>query len=196
MGDQKIIYPVGDSHAWHVWLKIPEAAPNTVGPMTMYHFGTYKPMMLSAIPSDAIVCFCWGEIDCRCHVFKHPPAVECINELVRKYRDAISENVVGREKKKVWVYNVVPPPIRDPGTNPLFPENPAFPFLGTDEQRLSYVKLMNELLRKMCYIEGWTFVNIYDKYADAQGFLNMAMSDGHVHLADEVPLKEFIRANT
>lgn len=192
VGNKKRIYTIGDSHAWHCWLKIAEVEPYTAGPMTMYTFGLHKPIMTEKVPLDAIVCFCWGEIDCRCHVFKRSPWHLCIEDLVENYLLAIKKNVEGRDPKNVWIYNVVPPPRRDPPASALNPENPGFPFLGSDQQRLSFVKQMNNLLRKSPY----TFVDVYDKYADSEGFLNMEMSDGHVHVADEKPLKEWIDAHT
>jgi len=190
MGDQKIIYPVGDSHAWHCWLKIPEASTYTVGPMTLYHFGLYKPVVTDLIPKDKIVVFCWGEIDCRCHVYMHLPSIPCINNLVKNYREAIKVNTIGRDPGKVWVYNVVPPAKE----HPL--DNPGFPFLGTGEERLSYAQYMNETLSRMCHVEGWTFVDVYKFYSDKEGFLIPGMSDDQVHVSDPKPLQEFVNAHT
>ena len=176
MGDKKTIYTIGDSHAWHCWLKIKNTATYTAGPMTMFHFGNYKPIMTGKIPKDGIVCFCWGEIDCRCHVFKHPPFDQCVEALIANYLEAIKANVEGRDPKDVWIYNVVPPPRRDPPLTHLSPENPGYPFLGTDQERLSFAKRMNDLLRKSPY----TFVDVYDKYADKDGFLILDLSLIHI----------------
>lgn len=190
MGDEKKIYPVGDSHAWHCWLKIPTASTYTVGPMTLYHFGSQKPIVTEAIPLDKIVVFCWGEIDCRCHVNKHLPAIPCIDELVANYREAIKANIVGRDPSKIWVYNVVPP-AKD---HPL--DNPGFPFLGTGEERRSYALYMNNRIRTMCAEEGWKFVDLYAFYSDSEGFLIPSMSDDQVHVSDPKPLQEWVNANS
>lgn len=181
MVGKPLIYTVGDSHCWHTWLKIPGVVTKTIGPMTLYRFGIDKPFVLDGIPEDATVCFCWGEIDCRCHINKHQPWKKTIEGLVERYIEAIRVNI---KRHKVLIFNVVPPP-RKADT----PENPGFPFVGTDEERLSYVRYTNELLRKSQYI----FVDIYDKYADADGFLRKDMSDGHVHIADERPLIEWLK---
>ena len=154
----------------------------------MFSFGRDKPIVTSAIPLDAIVCFCWGEIDCRCHVFNHPPWTVCIDNLVDNYLKAIEANIVGRKKEDVWIFNVVPAPKR----NKVPSENPGFPFCGSDEERRGFVRHMNHKLSQSPY----TFVDIHEKYEDKEGYLNMAMSDGHVHLADEKPLKEWIDAHT
>jgi len=178
------IYTVGDSHCWHAWLKVPGVVTMTRGPMTMYRFGQSKPIVLDEVPDGSIVIFCWGEIDCRCHVNKYQPWKDTIENLVKSYIEAIRHNVEDHGHiKKTFIFNVVPPP-RKGNT----PENPGFPFLGTDEERLSYVKYMNELLRKGEY----PLIDVYDKYADVEGFLKKELSDGHVHIADEKPLKEFI----
>jgi len=181
MVGNKVIYTVGDSHCWHAWLKIPGVITRGMGPMTMYHFGLSRVNVVEGIPEDAIVCFCWGEIDCRCHVHKYQPWQETIDKLVENYLYTIGLNA--KTHKNVWIYNVVPPP-RKAKT----PENPGFPFLGTDEERLAYVKYMNEKLKQ----GGYPFVDIYDKLCDQDGFLIAEKSDGHVHIADEKPLIEWI----
>ena len=191
MGVQKIIHTMGDSHAWHCWLRIRDTVPFTPGPMTLYHFGIHKPVMTKEIPLDHIVVFAYGEIDCRCHVHKHPPFDECIDQLVSNYKLALDANAVGRDPKKVWINYVVPPPRRD-GLPKAEKENPMFPFLGSDQERLSFVKRMNEGLRKLPY----TFLDLYDKYADKDGFLNPAMSDDQCHVSDPKPLQEWVDAHT
>jgi hypothetical protein len=47
---------------------------------------------------------------------------------------------------------------------------------------------MNQRLREGPY----PFVDIYDQYADPEGFLRMELSDGVVHIADEKPLIKYI----
>lgn len=178
MEAKPLIYTVGDSHAWHAWLKIPFVKTGSYGPMTMYRFGKDRPIVTDSIPDDVIVCFCWGEIDCRCHVNKYQPWKKTIDHLVENYIDAIKENT--KRFNDVWIFNVVPPPRREDSAF----ENPGFPFVGTNEERLDSVRYMNNRLRS----SGFVFVDVYDKYCDAEGFLRMDMSDNHVHIADEKPL--------
>jgi hypothetical protein len=179
-----MIYTIGDSHAWHGWLKIPDVVTNERGPMLMHSIGAEVNQRNHAesFPSDAIVCFCWGEIDCRCHVHKYQPWKETIDKLVEDYFKTIS--YTKKTHKNIWVFNVMPPPRRS-----MVTENPGFPFLGSDDERLAYVKYMNEKLRQSEY----TFVDIYDRYADKDGFLlPFPMSDNHVHIEDEKPLLEWV----
>ena len=181
MSNRPTIFTVGDSHAWHAWLKIPGVVTGTVGPMLMYSFGRDKPLLTQHIPLDAIICFCWGEIDCRCHVYKYQPWQDTVDSLVKNYFEAIEANVEGRDSKLIWIYNVVPP-IRNAG------ESPNFPFLGTLEERIEYVGYMNNLLRKSKY----TFVDIYDACSTSEGYMKSEDSDMHVHLENEKYIKEWL----
>lgn len=179
-----IIYTMGDSHAWHCWLNIDGVADHTVGPMTLYRFGDSKPILVKKIPDGVIICFCYGEIDCRCHVHKHPPWEKTVEDLVKNYLDAIDKNVKDRNFADVWIFNVVPPPRRDHRVC----HDKSFPFLGTDLERLRYVTRMNNLLGESKY----RFVDVYDHYCDEDGFMIHNKSDGHVHIKETRPLKVWI----
>lgn len=180
-----MIHTIGDSHCWHGWLKIPGVEYHVHGPMTMFSFGQTMPPVVYEIPEDDVIIFCWGEIDCRCRVNKHEPNwKENIDMIVEGYGKAIEANT--QRHKKAFVYNVVPPPRK--GT---VPENPGFPLLGSDSERLSYVRYMNEKLREL----PWGFVDVYDDYSDEEGFLKMGLSDGHVHISDPLYLIKWIDKN-
>jgi len=179
-----MIYTIGDSHCWHAWLKIPGVITRTCGPMTMHSLGLSKPILVKDIPIDAGIVFCWGEIDCRCHVHKYQPWQNTIDILVKNYLDTIRLNAA--VNKNILIYNVVPPPRRS-----LASENAGFPFLGSDIERLDYVKYMNKKLSESEFV----FIDVYDKYADSEGFLNMSLSDNHVHIENEVYLAEWLNKN-
>lgn len=175
------IHTVGDSHAWHAWLKIPGITIHQLGPMTMYRVGRDLPIVVDGIPKDAIVIFCWGEIDCRCHVYNFPPWPETIDAMVRSYLSVVDQNA--KITPNIWLFNVVPPPRKA-----FTPENPDFPFLGSDEERFGFVRRVNDRLRG----SGYPFIDVYDQYCDKDGFLLMDKSDGHVHIKDEQPLIDWI----
>lgn len=179
-----MIYTIGDSHSWHAWLKVPGVITKTMGPMLMHTLGVSKPILVNDIPKDASIIFCWGEIDCRCHVHKYQPWVDTIDLLVSNYIETIRLNA--KINPNISIFNVVPPP-RKKNT----PENPGFPFLGSDEERKFYVQYMNKRLSE----SEFTFINVYDKYCDNEGFLNMDLSDGHVHIANEKYLVEWLDKN-
>lgn len=176
-----LIYTVGDSHAWHAWLNIPGVKTNTVGPMLMHTFGKQNADVVRNFPKDVIVCFCWGEIDCRCHVHKHQPWTETVDRLAKAYLDTIRQTAQGF--KDVWIFNIVPPPRK--GT---IVESEGFPLVGTDEERLAYARRLNDRLRE----SEFPFIDVYDQYADKDGFMRMEMSDGNVHVKDTAPIVDWI----
>lgn len=176
------IHSIGDSHSWHAWCKIPGAIVRTLGPMTMHGFGTGKPIVVHNIPENDIAILSWGEIDCRCHVFKHPPYKECIDKLVNDYVIGIEMNQ--QLHKNIWLNNVTPPIRRTKD----IPNSPSFPFLGSNEERLSYVLYMNKKLKET----GYPFLETYWQYADKDGFLNMKKSDGFVHIAEPQGIMDYL----
>ena len=184
IGQINTIYTIGDSHCWHAWLKVPNVITKTMGPMTMHSLGLSKPLLIKDLPKDSPIVFCWGEIDCRCHVHKYQPWKETIDVLVKNYIDTITLNA--KINKNILIFNVIPPPRKKTAQ-----ESSGFPFLGTDEERLSYVKYMNKLLSESEY----PFIDVYDKYSESDGFLKMELSDYHVHVEDEKYLIEWINNN-
>jgi len=182
------IYTVGDSHGWHAWLKIPNVSTSYIrGPMTMHSFGQLMngPLnrsFLESIPLDGIICFSLGEIDCRCHVHRFQPWQATIDKLVEDYISAIDNCIYDRNPKRIWIYFVVPP-IRE-----IAAENPYFPFVGTLEERIAYVKYMNKKLKESKY----TFIDLYDKYSNEDGSMIYADSDANVHIENPEHIIEWI----
>ena len=135
--------------------------------------------------NDDTVIFCFGEIDCRCHVHKHVTTEksyrEIIENLVQEYIKAIeiSVNTSGLTFKNVCIFNVVPP-VQRHNTG----ENPEYPYLGSDEDRKGYVLYFNSLLKSHCSIKQFVYFDVYDKYCDINGFLRKDLSDGNVHITD------------
>ena len=158
-----------------------------LGPKLMYSFAT-KTFEVCNIKTECygvkendIVIFCFGEIDCRCHVHKHINSQNSyqsiITQLVDKYFAAIRQNVKQFNNLFVCVYNVVPP---------LYTTSKGdseFPFLGTNEQRREYHKYMNKELKRMCKLHNYYFFDIYDKSCNRQGFIEPSYTDScGVHL--------------
>lgn len=191
------IHTVGDSHSANGWSNI---ISHHLGPVLCYSFGKKK-LDLFDIRSfnmkdgDTLV-FCLGEIDCRCHVNKHISDTvtyqDVIDEIIVNYFETIKLHleVAQINLKHVCVYNV-PPPIERHNTW----ENPEFPYLGTDEERRQYALYFNSKLKEKCFENGYVFFNIYDKYADDNGYLFKSMSDNNVHIADGRYIIQFIEEN-
>ena len=188
------IITFGDSHSMFGWPKY--IINHHIGPRLAYSFGRDKLKFLDLTQYDIDegdhIIFCFGEIDCRCHVNKrHDNYTHNISNILYNYVDAIEQNLVKLDKHvNVWLYNVVPPAIK--GT---FWENPDQPLIGTDAQRKEYVQCFNKGLALHCILKGWKFFNIYDKYTNHNGMLNPELSDGNVHIKDGKYIEEFIKTH-
>lgn len=198
------IHTFGDSHCSKSisgWKDCREISSHWLGPVLCYSFGmeTLQRCDISQyVKSGDTVIFCFGEIDCRCHVYKHITQEKSyqniIDGIIDKYFDAIKLNIKKCNRYniniKICVYNVVPPSRKN-----TVPNNSQYPFLGTDEERKSYVLYFNKKLKEKCSESGFVFFDVYDKYADKDGFLNMDLSDKSVHIYDGKFLQKFIDEN-
>ena len=194
------IHTVGDSHAgdrysWNGWPL--SVVSHHLGSILCYSFGM-DPVGRCDIRSiglqeDDTLIFCMGEIDCRCHVHKYVNSETTyqtiIDGIIDRYFKAIQMSVgsLDVKLKHVCVYNVVPPIVK--GT---VAENPMFPYLGGDEERRAYTLYFNDKIKEKCVEYGFVFFDVYDKYTDANGFLNHELSDKIVHLKDGQYIKEFL----
>ncbi len=193
------IHVFGDSHASDKisgWKDCLDIESHYLGPILCYSFGQEKRKRLDInkydIKDDDIVLFCFGEIDCRCHVHKYitpqQDYKEIINQVIHNYILAIKENIRNckAKLKYVYVYNVVPPVRKE-----SIRQHKKYPHLGSDQERQKYVLYFNQKLQEVCD-DNIRFFNIYDKYVDKDGFLNPELSDGSVHIFDGKYLQEFI----
>ena len=145
--------------------------------------------------NDSVI-FCFGEIDCRCHVHKHitnNKTYEMImDEIINNYIDAIKINIdhCHVKLKNICIYNVVPT-VEKHNTK----ENPQYPYVGTNEERQSYVLYFNQCLKHKCLEKNWIFFDIYNFYIDSNGFLKKELSDGNVHIKNGIFLQKFIDNN-
>ncbi|MEY5006597.1 MAG: hypothetical protein RI969_1685 [Verrucomicrobiota bacterium] len=194
-GDGFAIHTIGDSHGGGVsglsgaFDLVGEVTPHHLGPRLMHSIGREGLDMRKqgVRDGDTVIC-CFGEIDCRCHVHKFGPDYrKTIAATVERYVQALLANLERLPRLRLCVYNI-PPPIRKAGK----PENPEYPYLGTDEERRAYVTCMNELLADQCARHGLIFVDVASEYADEHGFLRDSQSDGNVHIADPEPLRRFL----
>jgi len=191
------IYTVGDSHAINGFngYKV-----HHLGPILCYSFGKDKLKRCDIskfnMQNNDTIIFCFGEIDCRCHIHKHITKdntyQDIINLIVDNYFEAIELNISNLEikLKNVCVYNVVPP-VQKHNTH----ENLEYPYLGTDEERKKYVLYFNKKLKQKCIEKKLCFFDVYDFYKDNNGFLKKDLSDGNVHIRDSKYINLFIEEN-
>jgi len=192
-------HTIGDSHAKYPWCYIPGIEVHHLGPMLCHTVGKHKHDLVNGMnisregvkPGDT-VCFCFGEIDCRCHVHKFVTAnrtyKQVIDDIVKDYFISLMENEKLVSGVRMVVYNVVPPPRKANS-----PEDQDYPYRGSDDDRSVYARYFNEVYDWHCKELGWTFVNVYDRYADTEGFLSKTYSDGHVHIANPVFIVEAVK---
>ena len=191
------IHTTGDSHSYHGWSEIIQ---HHLGPVLCYSFGKEKLNKcdirnFNIKDGDSIV-FCFGEIDCRCHIHKHITDTttykEIINNIVNNYFEAIELNVFTSQikLKNICVYNVVPP-IQKYNTI----ENSEYPFLGTDKERKNYTLYFNKKLKKKCIEKEYIFFDVYNNYIDENGFLRKDLSDSTVHIGNGIYINNFINKN-
>jgi hypothetical protein len=174
------ITTIGDSHGWHGWLKIPGVEVLTRGPMTMHSVGRDQIVYTKGLPYETPVVFSWGEVDCRCHIHNHQPWKETIERVVREYIKTVLLNAA--HVRQIWLFNISPPP-RVEDCKETY-DGVGFPFVGSNEDRLKYVRYMNELLGR----SPFPLIDVYESYCDSDGF----MADGNVHISNEKPIMAWI----
>ena len=201
------LHTFGDSHSYSGWEEIHhknlipglDISLHLLGPKLMYSFGRDKLDLLNirnhGVQEGDIVAFCFGEIDCRCHIykFKHLEYQKVIKEIVDNYIDAIKVNVEQYQNLITCVYNVVPPSRKDDIWKEPRWRNYDFPHLGTDEERRDYHQYINKCLKKRCEEVGYIFVDIYEHHENENGFITN--SDGTLHVGTGKFLRQFLLDN-
>jgi len=190
-----VIHTFGDSHANFGWGD--DIKKHNINSSLCYTFGKKKLQRIDIrkfnVKNNDTIIFSLGEIDCRCHIYKHITQDNTyqmiIDEIINDYIEAIQINVkVSNIKlKNVCIYNV-PPPVHRYNTF----ENQEVPFLGTDEERKQYILYFNKILQQKCKAHNFTFFDVYNHYVDAEGFLCKELSDGGVHIKKGVYIQNFI----
>lgn len=188
------IHTVGDSHSLFGWkdLKKVPVKINHLGPRLMYTFGTsagsiVDESIIRTLSLHDLLVFCFGEIDCRCHIHKHVSSEVSYHTIIEQIVDSYIAGILNLRTKysleaiKIAAYSVVPPIRRIHGV-----ENTSFPFLGNDTDRLNYQQYMNMILRKKCIDNNVIFFDVTGYYADSEGFLIKELSDNICHINGEL----------
>jgi len=192
------LHIVGDSHAINGWkFSLPnlQINCNELGPFTMSRFGLEKLNLLNitakGVNEGDVVCFSFGEIDCRMHLTKPQNFKiykELVEELVIRYFEAIKMNVDQYKNLITLVFNIVPTSRIEQLQNY---NNSDFPHLGSNEERKIIRLYMNRKLKEYCEKYNYIFLDVYDKYCDKEGFLDPELSDKYaVHIGNPIYTKE------
>ncbi len=192
-----IIHTFGDSHSEFGWKYLgPNIQIHHLGPKLCFSFGRDK-LSLCNITShvkegDSVV-FCFGEIDCRCHVNRYTTKMGdyklVIDDIIKKYIEAIELNIKDYKNINIIIYNVVPPEkghTNNIDNDRLGSENVFHHYMGSDEDRQHYHIYFNEQLEIECKKRNYKFLNVYKDYSTEEGFLNTEYSDKSIHIQNPI----------
>lgn len=175
------IHVIGDSHSIE-FSQIPGCTVHWLGPITMHRVGRdgFSAIHLPTlgVQDHQIAIFSFGEIDVRCHIGKirdqyNQDINEVIEILATQYIHTILRNRALYENLTCIVYSVTPPTVSS---------NPDYPIYGPLEDRVAISKKLNNRLACLCKQTNIEFLDVYDDYANPDGTLNNALSDGSVHI--------------
>ncbi len=141
---------------------------------------------LQNIINNDIVIYQFGEIDCRCHIGKQLLLSReldiIINELIDNYILSIKNNIDKLTNIHIIVC-CIPPPMNQQYYESIHgPITHNFPFVGTNDERIKYTKLVNEKLEIYCNQNNFYFLNYYDHYENSDKLLKIDLSDNCCHI--------------
>jgi hypothetical protein len=183
-----MIFIYGDSHARFSFKNLNlECINRQCDNITMFRIGRDNIIInfnKEEHDDDSILCFTYGEIDCRCHIQRQinngRNEDDIIHELVNKYFETIKNNV--NKYKKIIIVGIIPPTRQCDYENIHGPILHEYPFVGTNEDRVRYTKKTNETIQKLCQEYDYIYFNPYYFYTRDDGTLKYELSDSCVHL--------------
>lgn len=200
-----MIYLYGDSHANKGFQNLPFPFQNRhCASITMFRVGRDN-MIINHNPQEVndkdTVLLAYGEVDCRCHIQRQINSGrnedDVICELISNYFRTIRNNI--HPQAKVVIVSIIPTTKQSELESIHGPITHAFPFVGTDEERVRYTVKMNHLLEKNANQNGYYFFSPYAHCTNPDGTLCFEMSDTCGHLKDATLLLEqfvqFAKAN-
>lgn len=159
------------------------------GSLTMHRIGRDRELLHfrpEFNDEQNIFILCYGEIDNRCHIHRQVltgrDPEEVVNTLVDEYFKTIAHVIT--KYKAIIVCSIVPPARQSDYEAVNGPIQHEFPFVGTDEERVSYCRMLNARIEKNCQAYGYFFLNYTDFYAREDGTLRFEISDKRVHIQE------------
>jgi len=183
-----MLFIYGDSHADFTFRNIKVPHRNHFHhSITMHRIGrdnTIVNFNREDHDENSIICFVYGEIDCRCHIGQQINRGRNEDDIIRILVDTYLNTIYNNTKlyKSILVFAVVPPTQQKDYENINGPIQHEFPFVGTDEDRVRFTKKMNTLLEIKCSEYKYIFINPYASYTMENGCLRHELSDGLVHV--------------
>lgn len=193
------IIAFGDSHASNTFKSVADVViEKRQSPgLTMHKVGRDGLNFHNYMKIGDTIIYCCGEIDVRCHIKKQinlrREKEEIINTLSEKYVNSIINRDQCDLKNKIKIeriiMSVVPPcifkNIRD---------NPDYPCIGTDEERVEYTVLLNQKLKFLCEKNDIMFLDVYSLYRDENGSMRSDMSKDGVHISNCDFVVEYLKS--
>ena len=145
-----------------------------------------------------IVLYSFGEIDVRFHIQNqirpNVDALQLIDTLTTQYIERLSIHGMTFVKHvRLGVVGIVPPGRID-DINKRW-KSKWGSVAGSDEERLSYVRSMNDCLRRLCAQRDMIFLDVYDVTHDVDGMMDQRLTVDHVHITDSEPIKQLLITN-
>ena len=186
-----MIYIYGDSHAGINFQNLKLDNTNLhYSAITMFRIGRDNIIInfnKDIIQKNDIIILSYGEIDCRCHIYKQIISGrnedDIINELVINYFNTIKNNILNIGAK-IIIIGVIPPTKKNDYEKINGPVLHEFGFFGSDEDRVRYTKKINKLLEELSIINNYIYFNPYSYYERPDGTLKYELSDKLVHLGN------------
>ncbi len=199
-----MIHTIGDSHALCTFQGIPGVECHNRNGLTMKRVGHIEDVSLAEMlepldltPADVVI-FCLGEIDIRVFVkqYLEHHSTATLKGLVGGWVDAYLAAIAIQKINgaHIAVMSVIPPTregIYRKYNTMKHKHNPTIPWNGTDEERVTYTREMNNALINGCHKRGWIYLDVYSEFADARGLLTY--SDGSVHIGENVRVHELLK---
>lgn len=199
-----VLHTFGDSHSKYGWNKINEfpIKIHHVGKVTMSRFSMENLILLNIKNYDVnegdAVCFCFGEIDRRCHICKpqnYKTYKELIDQIINRYFEAIKMNVEQYKSLITIVFNIPPAFKLTPDLVKKYgiDSKSKYPFIGSNEEIKIVTLYMNAKLKECCKKYNYVFLDVYDEYCNNEGFLNTNFSDITIHIENPIYIIKFLK---
>jgi hypothetical protein len=182
-----LIHVVGDSHVVPFRGSMPFLAHH-LGAVTAYNLNSKTSStrsneqlfkVIDKLGNKDIVMLCFGEIDCRIHIYyqhKKSNGKHSIEELIDRTIANYGEVMVKLKERGVNFCVYCVSPATEVGNEY------KYPFYGSPEIRSQINRMFNEKLRAFCQKNGYAFIDIYDRVSDRDGLMLKEYASDDIHL--------------
>jgi hypothetical protein len=194
-----MLFIYGDSHAQRNFHEIKVPIKNWFyAGITMFRIGRDNTIInfnSNDHTENDVLCFVYGEVDCRCHIQRQIDLGrnedDIIRDLVSSYIQSLANNI--KKNKRVILVAVIPPACQAEYERHNGKITGEFPFAGSDDDRARFTRKVNGLLKRHSEERGYIYFDPFPHYTRPNGTLKHELSDTAVHLRDtKVFLEKFM----